>query len=337
MFSKFQFFFAFLLLIGLSCQNKPVEKINGLSFVAPSREISKEAFNSVVNVNANWVSIMPFAYCETGKSKLRYNIDWQWWGERKIGTIGSINMAKDKGLKIMLKPHIWIRHGSFTGDYKLENEKDWLEFEEGFRNYTIDYAKIAQELNVEIYCIGTEMKSFFLERPDFWGKLIDEVRAVYKGKLTYAGNWDSYKFFPHWQKLDFIGVDAYFPLSKAISPTKEELIKGWQKPLEELKSIQEKHNKPILFTEFGYRSCDKTGDKPWETKRGGTVNLQAQVNAYEAIFDVFWKENWFAGGFVWKWFDFHEKSGGKEDNRFTPQNKPAEDVIKKQFKSDTIP
>ena len=61
------------------------------------------------------------------------------------------------------------------------------------------------------------------------------------------------------------------------------------------------------------------------------MNLEAQKNATEAIYNQFWKEDWFAGGFIWKWFVDHEKVGGKKNNRFTPQNKPTEELLKELY------
>ena len=49
------------------------------------------------------------------------------------------------------------------------------------------------------------------------------------------------------------------------------------------------------------------------------------------LFDEFWNEDWFAGGFLWKWFIHHEDVGGEKDNRFTPKNKPAESVIRAHY------
>ena len=77
---------------------------------------------------------------------------------------------------------------------------------------------------------------------------------------------------------------------------------------------------------------DFTGKEPWVSDRGiDNVNLEAQANATQAVFETLWTEDWFAGGFVWKWFIFHDRSGGPENNRFTPQNKPAEDVIRNYY------
>ena len=83
-------------------------------------------------------------------------------------------------------------------------------------------AKIADSLGVEMLCIGTEWKSAVRERPQFWSNVIDSVRKVYQGKLTYAANWDDYDDVPFWSKLDYIGVNAYWPLAKTKTPTIDE-------------------------------------------------------------------------------------------------------------------
>jgi len=61
------------------------------------------------------------------------------------------------------------------------------------------------------------------------------------------------------------------------------------------------------------------------------VNLEGQVNATQALFDEFWKEEWFAGGFIWKWFHAHERVGGEQDSQFTPQNKPVEETVRQFY------
>jgi hypothetical protein len=37
-----------------------------------------------------------------------------------------------------------------------------------------------------------------MNRPKYWQELILEIRKVYKGKLTYAANWDEFKRVPFW-------------------------------------------------------------------------------------------------------------------------------------------
>ena len=233
---------------------------------------------------------------------------------------------------IMLKPQIWVWRGEFTGDIVMESEENWKKLEASYTSFALTYAKLAEEMQVEIYCIGTELEEFVKARPEYWTDLIQKIRGIYKGKLTYAANWDEYTRTPFWKDVDYIGVDAYFPLSDERNPKKEEMALGWQKWKTNLAQISSEIDKPVLFTEFGYRSMDYTAKKPWLVDRNEMdVNLQAQSDALGVTFEEFWKEDWFAGGFIWKWFIHHNDVGGSGNNRFTPQNKPAETVIKAHY------
>ncbi|GAL63351.1 glycoside hydrolase family 113 [Algibacter lectus] len=134
--------------------------------------------------------------------------------------------------------------------------------------------------------------------------------------------------------MDYIGIDAYFPVSETKTPTVAECMANWGTHKAVIKSTSETYKKPILFTEFGYRSVDFTGKEPWRSDRAmDSVNLEAQTNTSEALFKTFWMEDWFAGGFIWKWFHNHEKSGGENNSRFTPQNKPVEQLIKSHYEA----
>ncbi len=61
------------------------------------------------------------------------------------------------------------------------------------------------------------------------------------------------------------------------------------------------------------------------------VNMIAQKNAYEAFFHTFWNEPWVAGGFFWKWFDANTHSSVPLEKDYSPQEKPAAEVIKKWY------
>lgn len=232
----------------------------------------------------------------------------------------------------MMKPQIWVWQGEFTGNIQMNSEEAWLELENSYRDFILDYAKMAEKQKIEIFCIGTELEKFIEHRPQYWRELIVEVQNVYSGKLTYAANWDEYKRVPFWDALDYIGVDAYFPVAESLTPSIDETKLGFEKWRSELKSFSEKENKKILFTEYGYRSVDYSGKEPWKSDRSmNSVNLQAQTNLLEGMYQSIWSEEWFAGGFLWKWFIAHDKVGGENDSQFTPQNKAAEAVVKKYY------
>ncbi len=327
--------FCVLLFIVTSCAVQK-EKVNGLSFVASPEAISDFHTKPVIEVGANYTAIMPFGFMrDLEHPEIIHNTDKQWFGETRAGAKQYIEELRKNSIKIMIKPQIWVWHGEFTGNIKMSTEENWKALEITYSKFIIEYAELAQETDAEIFCIGTELENFIKERPEYWHNLIAEIRTKYKGKLTYAANWDEFKRTPFWSDVDYIGVDAYFPVSDKQTPTIEECKAGWRNHKNRIKSISETHNKPVLFTEYGYRSMDFTGKEPWESDHTiKTLNFEGQANATQALFEEFWNEDWFAGGFVWKWFHAHDKVGGENDNQFTPQNKPVEAVIQSFYKSE---
>ncbi len=327
--------FLILGLLQCSCASQAIPKINGVSFVGSREEVKQEHVDEVLSVNANHAAVMPFGFIrDINSPEIIHNTDRQWFGETKKGARQYIELLQKNGIEIMIKPQIWIWKGEFTGTLKMNSEEHWKQLEASYEDFIVTYARLAEETKIPIFCIGTELEQFVKNRPKYWKGLIKKIKSIYKGKLTYAANWDEYPKTTFWEDLDYIGIDAYFPLSEEKTPSVAELKKGWQPWKEKIEALSKAKDKPVLFTEFGYRSMDFTAKKPWLVDRNDeNVNLEGQVNAKKAIFAEFWAEDWFAGGYVWKWFINHQKSGGSEDNRFTPQNKPAQQVIKDMYET----
>lgn len=308
------------------------EKINGISLVSHRPPTEERMIEPIVNVGANWVTLIPYASGKTGSDNLRYpNKDSYGWGESPQEMRQCMDVAHENGLKVMIKPQLWIDHGSYTGYFELTSDEEWNSFEKDYRDYIMQYVDVAIEGNAEMFCIGTELTKWCELRPQYWSRLINDIRLIYDGKIVYAANWDAYKRMPFWSKLDYIGIDAYFPLCDEHTPSVTGCVSGWEKHKKEMKKYSERFGKPIIFTEWGFRSNDYNCSEPWNYNKGGRVNLEAQANAFEATFDCFWNEPWFHGGFIWKWYSEHQRVGGPECDTFTPQRKPAEQVIKAEF------
>lgn len=306
-------------------------KINGASLVSPPREIGLDRFEELKDINAGWVAIIPYGFSRIGEPSVTFDHDRQWWGERTEGTRELIRFAKAKGLKVMLKPHVWVMGQGWTGDYQLNSEEKWKNWEKDFTKYIMNHARVADSLDVEMICIGTEYRTPAKERPEFWKSLIKEVKSVYHGKITYASNWDNFQNISWWAEVDYIGIDSYFPLAEGESPGLEEIKKGWGPLRDELMQFSKKWDKQILFTEYGFQSVKGGAGKHWEVDKSiDNLDLGVQQRAYEATFQSLWGEPWFAGGFFWKW---HLTSRGAERNktRFTPQGKPAAEVIARWY------
>ncbi len=309
------------------------EKIGGLCLVSPPNKVDGKWVTPVKQLNAGWVAVMPYAFGQANSSSLRYNAPSQWWGEQFEGIQTIVQHAKSQGLKVMLKPMVWVQ-GSWAGGFDLESEVEWKKWEANYRTYTLAVAKIAVAEKVEMICLGTELKVAVRKRAKFFRSLIDELRGIYTGKLTYAANWDDYLIVNLWDKLDYIGIDAYFPLSPTESPTVQELKLAWIDPIRKISQVYKYYKKPILFTEFGYRSIDQCCWQQWlreNLPHDAYVNLQNQENAYKAFFESFWHQPWFAGVFFWQWYIHHPAAGGIKNSDFTPQNKPAANLVANWF------
>lgn len=319
----------------------PDVPMGGVSFVAPGRPIGGESLDPLGRVASGWIAVIPYAFLLPDDGGLRFDPDRQMWGEGPEGIRETVRLARERGLRVLMKPHVWTR-GGWIGDYVADTDEGWERFEEGYRTYLLTFAHLADSLDLEMLAVGTEKDSSARLRPDFWRTLIAEVRAIYDGPLTYAANWDRWEEIPFWDELDYIGVDAYFPLSDADTPEVEALVRAWAPVREDLRRGAERWGKPVFFAEYGYRSIDGAAGRQWElpperTRGEGreepAPNPQAQVNAYEALFQAVWDEPWFAGGFLWKWFPDDARWEGRPNDDYTPQHKPVEAVIRRWYES----
>jgi len=245
----------------------------------------------------------------------------------------AIERAHEVGLKVMLKPHLDLldtSDGSWRGEIGCLREPDWEAWFKKYTDYIMYYAELAEKENVELFCIGTELSTAASVKGYMWRELIKKVRGVYSGKLTYAAHWDRYLDIRFWDLLDYVGINAYFPLTEEMAPSYQDLKEAWQKWLPEIESFQARIGKPVIFPEAGCNSADGAAIRPWEHAPRREVNLKLQEDYYLALLETFWNKDWFYGLYWWYW-GTNPNMGGEHNRNFTPQNKPVEEVIKKWY------
>ncbi len=334
----YSLFISLIALNSIHCQSvktpKLSNKISGITMVAPHQPFKNAAMQEIQVVDAQWIAIVPYAFTKQGTPAVRYEGNgWQDWGESYEGVKVSADSAHKAGMKVLLKPQVWVG-GGWVGGLDFSTEKEWEKWETDYEKYILPFAKIADSAKIELFCIGTELKLSATKRPQFWQNLIKKTRAIYHGKLVYAANWDEYNIITFWDKLDYIGIDAYFSLVPKATPSVSELVEAWQPHLSAIETYQKQQKKPILFTEFGYMPIDSCTYKSWDMekkRRNMPINEAAQANALDALFTVFWAKNWWAGGFLWKWFPEVKATDGKQIKDYSPQGKQAIQVLKKWY------
>ena len=321
----------------LSCAARPEKKetaapvtldfqIKGIALAAPVEEMDNSFVNPILATGANSIAVMPYGFCSSSSPEVRYNQARQWWGEKDTGVRRTIIMAHEAGLSVMMKPHLWLPKGAYTGELEFTTPADLATWQRSYSAYILHFARLADSQKVEIFCLGTELGSMAKASPIFFQQLTDSLRACFHGKITYAANWNDYKDFPIWDKMDYIGVDAYFKLVDDETPKAEELADAWKEYKTELKKLHEKYQKPLMLAEYGYRNSNFAAKEPW-TENDGTRNDVAQANCLEAFYRAFAEEPWVSGGYLWKWYPDKEQMLYATDIDFTPQGKAAEKVV----------
>ena len=238
------------------------------------------------------------------------------------------------GLKVMLKPHVDVRDGTWRAQITPTDPGLWFESYAAFMDH---YVAIAAEKNVAMLCIGTELASMSGSAyAAQWASLIARIRSRYAGLLTYAANGvepaDEFTSVSFWAQVDLLGADVYTPLTDKTNPTRAELAAGWRKNryghdmVAAFSNLQKAYGKPLIFTEIGYRSGDGTNRTPWDWGASMAADPAEQADCYAAMYEVWSKESsWMKGPFWWAW-DVSPPAAG--DTGYNPRGKPAEDVLR---------
>lgn len=241
----------------------------------------------------------------------------------------AIGQARKLDLEVILLPMLLLRApGPNEWRAKLA-PPEWGAWFEGYERVLLHYARLAQEAGVSALVVGSELSS---SEPQLarWRGLIRRVRAAFGGGLTYGANWDHYRRVGFWNDLDWVGLSAYYELSRADAPTQEELTAAWGKVREELLFWrQEAGIRPrLLFLELGYPSLQGCAAVPWDYTRKAPVDLETQRRCYQAFEQAWAGRAELAGVVFWEWWP---PPGGPEDRSYTPRGKPALEVIKRMF------
>ncbi|GAA3935991.1 glycoside hydrolase family 113 [Hymenobacter algoricola] len=318
-------------------------RFRGVSWVAADSAASAD-LTPLLRAHVTWIAQTPFGW-QAGAAVPVVQLHTQrrpgrhgYWGESDYGLTQTAQQARRQGIRTLLKPHLWLRGpgGTWPGDIQMQSAADWQAWFASYTMFILHYAQLAEAEQMEALCIGTELEKTVGHEAE-WRALIRQVRRVYHGPLTYAANWSGeFEQIRFWDALDFIGIQAYFPLSKANSPGRAELLANWQPHLQAIERVQQKFRKPVVFTEAGYKNTPDTAIEPWKwpdhTATFLPTDEATQAACYDALFATFWPRPWFKGLFVWKWYPGLAADGpARRHADFTPQHKPAEQVMAKWY------
>jgi hypothetical protein len=279
-------------------------------------------------MGSNAVSLMPFAFQrEVDRPEIAF-LNHGPGSETDIGLIHATRLARSRGFHVLYKPHLWVSHGSWSGEVEMKSEADWARWWQGYRRYVLHHAFLARWAGADFFSVGCELSKTVKREAD-WRDLIAAVRLLYPGVVTYSGNWYGDLEGVHfWDALDLIGIDSYYPLSGLPEAKRADLDRGAQEIARRFARAAQRSDRKVLLTEVGFAAHRGAWLAPHT--EGGEVSQEDQALAYQALFAALGRPKWLAGTFVWKAFSAPGSEGrGEADFRF--QGRKAEGVIREYY------
>ncbi len=309
------------------------------SSLHPNHGYGSPAYQSALDeareLGANWVSLTVFGRVwdndSTGIS-LSFEAPYR---ENRENVRRAIAQAHARGLRVLLVPHLWIESGEWRAELDPPGDDGWQERAQSYRNFLMEWARLAAETDVDMFAVGVELRSWVTttHAPTFL-PLIAEVRKTYPGLLTYAANWDDVEDTSILGELDVIGINAFYPLAEKENAGVDELRQGAERVVARVEELARRWERPVMFTEFGYTTRPDPALRPWEwpdSMQNVRVDQKAQADAYRALLGSMLDARGFAGLFVWRMYADPADMSQEAEWGFSPRGKQAERVVRDAF------
>lgn len=297
-------------------------------------ETSRRSLDELGALGVDWVSVTPFGFMAGADATEVRHVGGMPGGESDERVVAELVAARERGLSVLLKPHVWIRGGVYRGHIDPGSDERWAAWFDSYERWLLRYAELAAMHDVPILTVGVELASSSARFEARWRTLLRRVRAVYPGELVYAANWDEAEDVSFWDAVDYLGVQFYPSLADEPGSGEAALRARLDGHLDELDVLARRVERPVLFTEVGYKSTEDTAVRPhaWLERMDSApaVDVQAQARCYRVFLAAIGERPWARGVYFWKWFtdpDTDEEGPAG----FSPRGKPAEAVLRAAF------
>jgi len=290
--------------------------------------------DELVKLGTNAVSITPFGRIWSLDST-QILLDFEAPFPDNRAAIGRmVAQAHARGLAVLIVPHLWVETPGWRGEIDPKTPERWEAYQQSYRDFVLTWARAAEEFGAEAFSIGVECKSWSGRFGNYWLQLIADVRAVFRGKLVYSANWDEAENVLFWDALDFVGINAFYPLADRDDADYAEYARGAERALADAGALGEIVKKPVLFVEIGYTSRPNAAVQPWlwpeEIARVGPDEWE-QARALSALIGASATKPWFAGFFVWRYYANIDDVSQETAWGFSPHATLAERVLDNVF------
>jgi len=305
----------------------------------PGRGYGSEAYgralDEAVAMGATWVSLTPFGRVGNLRST-QISLDFEApFEENRRNILEGIHMAHQRGLNVLLVPHLWTESHEWRAEIDPGSDEGWATWSESYERFLLTWAEVAREGSAEMLSVGVELRSWVTTpRAASFFPILAKVRGVYPGLLTYSANWDDVDETLILQAIDVIGLNAFYPLADEPSVPLHVLLQGGERVAARLERLATTERKPIVLTEIGYKTVASPAVKPWiwpEDMEEVVLSQQDQAEATFALVRPLLDKPWFSGFFVWRLYADPDDVSQEPEFGFSPRGKLAERVVRDAF------
>ncbi|MEO7060018.1 MAG: 1,4-beta-xylanase [Lapillicoccus sp.] len=290
------------------------------TWTTPAAERSMAAMS---DLNLNWVTLAYAAVQATAQSTTIPFREAPSLSDDEVCAV--VGRARAQGLKVCLKPMVNVADGTWRAyigffDWDVPGEPTWAEWFASYRQYIVHQARLAAELEVDLFCIGCEMVRTDPQE-SLWRQLIAEVRAVYDGPITY--NCDKYQedHISWWDAVDVISASGYYPSGE------------WEEQLDRIEAVVERERKPFCFLEAGCPSRDGAAARPNDWTLLGAPNERVQADYLDEMMTAAARRPWVGGFMLWDWpAELYDVAQAARNDDYCIYGKEAAGVVAEHYR-----
>ena len=167
------------------------------------------------------------------------------------------------------------------------------------------------------------------------------MRAVFHGALTYSANWDEAEGVLFWDQLDWIGVNAFYPLSHAHGA--ERRARTCRARAQRSTNSSRSRAAPAsrsCWSRSATRRATNAAVEPWlwpDDMQDVVVDEREQARALAAIAGAAAERPWIGGFYVWRYYANLDDVSQEAIWGFSPHAKQAERVLRARLRRSAGP
>ena len=181
-------------------------------------EVGQREADNICATGAKWVALI-VTVAQERYSSTRMFADYV-YTPSDVELASMVRKFHAAGVKVMLKPMIECLDSVWRGNIRFPEKQMmiqgicvdyWAEWFGHYADCMEHYGRFCEENGVELFCIGCELLGTE-DQEAFWPGVIDRVRSVYHGPVTYNADqlWANRENCHDWySKLDLLGISFY--------------------------------------------------------------------------------------------------------------------------------